>query len=317
MSEHPVVGRLAPSPTGRLHLGHARTFLLAWWHARKQGGRVVLRMEDLDGPRVRAGMVDAAVRDLEWLGLDWDGPMLSSSTGLERLHGAVDSLVDRGLAYACVCSRADVRSALSAPQAGEQELRYPGSCRGRFASLEAAIRVTGREASLRFAVPTGALEILDAFAPPRSFDVQVEVGDFMIARRDRTPAYQLAVVLDDAFQGVTEVLRGDDLLPSAARQWHLQEALSLPHPRWIHVPLVVDSEGRRLAKRADDLALAELRDRGVDPRAVVGWVAAVSGIDAPTRSTAVEALAGFSLAGLPRDPVRLDPRTLAMLRAAR
>ena len=317
MSESPVVGRLAPSPTGKLHLGHARTFLLAWWSARKKGGRVVLRMEDLDGPRVRPGMLDAALGDLEWLGLDWDGPMLVSSTGMERLRAAVDALVESGLAYACVCSRADVRAALSAPQAGEQEIRYPGTCRGRFASLEAATNSTGREASLRFQVPAGSVEIRDGFAPAQSFHVQQEVGDFMIARRDRTPAYQLAVVVDDAFQGVTEVLRGDDLLPSAARQWHLQAALSLPHPSWIHVPLVVDADGRRLAKRADDLSLAELRERGVDPRAVVGWALAVSGLDTPERVSATEALSEFSLGRLPHDPVRLDPRTLAMLKEAR
>jgi len=313
----PVVGRLAPSPTGLLHLGHARSFLLAWWSVRSRGGRIVLRLEDLDVPRMRPGMVDATLRDLEWLGLDWDGPMLLQSTGLERLRASVRTLTDAGLAYACVCSRADVRVALSAPQQGDVELRYPGTCRGRFDSAGAAVALTGRAASLRFRVPQGSLAISDAFAGVASFDVQAEVGDFMIARRDATPAYQLAVVADDAHQGVTEVLRGDDLLPSAARQWHLQRALGLQHPTWVHVPLVVDEGGRRFAKRADDLSLAELRASGVDPRAVVGWAARVSGLATPERVTAREALPEFSLRKLPPTPVRLGPEELAKLLSER
>ncbi|MBK9001934.1 MAG: tRNA glutamyl-Q(34) synthetase GluQRS [Myxococcales bacterium] len=311
------VGRLAPSPTGQLHLGHARSFLLAWWSVRSRAGRVVLRLEDLDAPRVRPGMVEAAVRDLEWLGLDWDGPMLLQSAGMERLRAAVSQLSNAGLTYPCVCSRADVRAALGAPQQGDVEQRYPGTCRDRFDSIETASASTGREVSLRFRVPEGALAIADAFAAPAAFDVQAEVGDFMVARRDGTPAYQLAVVVDDAFQEVTEVLRGDDLLPSAARQAHLQRALGLAHPSWVHVPLVVDASGRRFAKRADDLSLAELRARGVDPRALVGWAARASGLDVPERISPREALAEFSLAKLPHEPVRLDPKTLAKLKSAR
>lgn len=311
------VGRLAPSPTGLLHLGHARSFLLAWWSVRSRGGRLVLRMEDLDVPRVRPGMVEAALRDLEWLGLDWDGEMLLQSSGMERLRAAVERLEELRLAYPCVCSRADVRAALSAPQQGDVEPRYPGTCRGRFASRAQAHERSGKAVSLRFRVPEGAVTIADAFAPPATFDVAAEVGDFMIARRDSTPAYQLAVVVDDAFQGVTEVLRGDDLLPSAARQWHLQRALGLAHPTWVHVPLVVDASGRRFAKRADDLSLAELRERGVDPRAVVGWAARVSGLDTPDRLSAREALREFALSKLPHQPVRLGPAELAKLTSAR
>jgi glutamyl-tRNA synthetase len=312
-----VVGRLAPSPTGLLHLGHARTFLLAWWSVRSQGGRILMRLEDLDGPRVVPKMADAALRDLEWLGLDWDGAPHVQSSGMERLRAAVDELVRRGSAYACVCSRSDVRRAQSAPQQGEAEIRYPGTCRGRFASLEEAVRVTGRDASLRFMVPEGEIEIRDAFAPAVRFDVQAEVGDFMVARRDRTPAYQLAVVVDDAHEGVNEVLRGDDLLPSTARQWQLQRALGLAHPRWVHVPLVQDAEGRRLAKRARDLGLAELRERGVDPRAIVAWAGRSSGLALPDRVTARDALAAFSLSALGHEPVRLDLATLEQLEAAR
>jgi glutamyl-tRNA synthetase len=301
------VGRLAPSPTGLLHLGHARTFLLAWWHIRSRGGRVLMRIEDLDGARVKPGLADAALRDLEWLGLDWDGEVLVQSTGLEQ----------RGLVYACICSRADIRTLQSAPQQGVSETRYPGTCRGRFSSLAQAEQLSGREAGLRFAVPPGEVTIVDGFAPPLVCDVQQQVGDFLVARRDKSPAYQLSVVVDDAYQGVTEVFRGEDLLPSTARQWHLQRALGLGHPRWLHVPLVLDVTGRRLAKRADDLALARLRGGGTDPRAIVAWAAHSSGQVCPERVTASELAAEFRLSAVPHRPVCLSPAQVAALAAAR
>jgi glutamyl-tRNA synthetase len=310
-----TVGRLAPSPTGRLHVGHARTFLLAFWRARSKGGRIVMRLEDLDGPRVRPGMSDTILSDLEWLGIDWDGPPFVQSRGIDAIREAARELVAKGVAYACVCTRADLRSAQSAPQAGDVEPRYPGTCRDRFASLAAAR--AEREAGLRFRVPDGEVEIADGVAGPRRFDVQAQIGDFLIARRDGAPAYQLAVVVDDARQGVTEIVRGDDLLPSAARQWHLQRALGLAHPAWFHVPLVADEQGRRLAKRADDVSLAELRERGVDPRAIVGWAARSAGQDVPARVTAAEVTSVFDLARLPRTPVTLASSDVAELRDAR
>jgi glutamyl-tRNA synthetase len=309
----PPVGRLAPSPTGLLHLGHARSFLLAWWHVRARGGTMRMRMEDLDAPRVRPGMIEAALRDLEWLGLDWDGAVELQSAGLEPIRAAASDLLERGLAYPCVCTRGELRAA-SAPHAGEGELRYPGTCRGRFDSLEVAERRTGRAAGVRFRVPPGPVEIRDGIAVALSIDVETEVGDFLIGRRDGTPAYQLAVVVDDARQGVTEVLRGDDLLPSTARQWHLQRALGLPHPDWFHVPLVVDADGRRLAKRADDLSLSELRETGVDARAVVVWAARSAGLEVPDRARAADIVPIFDLAELPREPVRLDAETMSRLK---
>lgn len=311
------VGRLAPSPTGLLHLGHARSFLLAWWSIRSRGGRILMRLEDLDGTRSRPELGEQALRDLEWLGLDWDGDPLVQSSGLPRLNQAVDDLTRAGKTYACVCSRAELRRMVSAPQQGDAEPRYPGTCRGRFSGLEEAEATSGREAGLRFVVPEGVVTVRDEFAPSLDLDVAGEVGDFMIARRDKTPAYQLAVVADDAHQGVTEVLRGDDLLSSTARQWLLQEALALPHPRWVHVPLVTDASGRRLAKRADDLGLATLRDAGVDPRAIVGWAAGVSGMQAPARVTARECISEFALERLSHEPVRLDDATLFTLKEAR
>ena len=201
----------------------------------------------------------------------------------------------------------------SAPQEGVIETRYPGTCRGRFASLEQAEHTTRKPAGLRFRVPEGPVTILDGFAAPLTADVQREVGDFLVARRDKTPAYQLAVVVDDAHQGVNEVLRGDDLLASTARQWHLQEALGLPHPVWIHVPLVLDERGQRLAKRTDALSLQALRERGVDPRAVVAWAARSAGQPCEGLLHPSGVVHTFDLSRLPPNPVRLTADEIARL----
>jgi glutamyl-tRNA synthetase len=311
------VGRLAPSPTGLLHLGHARTFLLAYWQARAHGGELVLRLEDLDGPRAEQRFADAALSDLEWLGLEWDGTPLVQSSELARLNSAVDQLIAAGKAYPCVCSRGDIRSAQSAPHADSLEPRYPGTCRGRYASFAEAEQQSGRAAGARLLVPEGELTIVDQVAGTSRWGVARDVGDFLIAKRDKAPAYQLAVVVDDAAQGVTEVVRGDDLLPSAARQWHVQNALGLPHPRWFHVPLVTDQSGRRLAKREADLSLAELRAGGTDPRAIVVWAAQSAGIEIEERVTPAQVSAHFAWERFPREPQQLDAATLAALEAAR
>ncbi len=298
----PPVGRLAPSPTGHLHLGHARTFLLAWWHARARGGRVLLRLEDLDRARVKPGMSAECLRALEWLGLDWDETPSLQSEDTSALTLAVERLLAAGQAYLCACSRADIARALSAPHASDGELRYPGTCRTRAAGadFDSALAV-------RLRVPEGEVELEDGVAGRFRADVQRDVGDFLLARRDGFFAYQLAVVVDDARMGVNEVLRGDDLRASAARQWHLQRALGLPHPRWFHVPLVVDEHGARLAKRRGDLALAALRSDGVDPRRIVAWAARSAGLACPEAASAREVLAHFDLARLPRGPVRFGP----------
>ena len=308
------VGRLAPSPTGLLHLGHARTFLVAWWRARNLGGRLLMRLEDLDGPRAKPEFADAALRDLAWLGLDWDGPDYLQSTGLAEISAAAAQLEEQGLAYACVCSRGDVRSLQSAPQQGDHEPRYPGTCRGKYASVALAEQESGKPAGLRLSVGNASVSVKDELLGERSFDVQAEVGDFLIAKRDRAPAYQLAVVVDDARQGVTEVVRGEDLFPSAARQRLLQQALGLPSVRYVHVPLVLDESARRLAKREDDLSLQALREGGTDPRAIVAWAAKSCGIASAERITARVALIDFALAKLPHEPLILDAATVALLR---
>ena len=311
------VGRLAPSPTGRLHLGHARSFLLAWWQVRAQGGLLRLRIEDLDRERCRPEFVDELLRDLEWLGLDWDGEARLQSSDTSAMERACAELVERGLAYPCVCTRAEIAE-LSAPNAGELEPRYPGTCSGRWRTRDEARARTGREAGLRLSVPAGAVRIEDGFVGAFSRDVQADVGDFLIQRRDGAFAYQLAVVVDDALAQVDTVLRGDDLLASAPRQWHLQSSLRLPHPSWFHVPLVLDAQGERLAKRRGDAAtLASLRTSGVDARAVVAWAARSSGQADCERITAAEIARDFVLARVPPHACRLAPQAWERIRAAR
>jgi len=306
-------GRLAPSPTGFLHLGHARTFLIAWWSARSAGGGVWLRMEDLDRSRVRPGLADAILLDLEWLGLDWDGPVVRQSERGELYEAALARLVAEGRAYPCVCTRAEIERAQSAPHLEDGTVRYPSTCRGRFASLAAAEAATGRSPAVRFVVPEGRVEFEDRWFGRIAQDVCAEVGDFPIARRDGEPAYQLAVVVDDAEQGVTEVVRGRDLLSSTARQLLLQRSLGLPHPVWAHVPLVTDAAGRRLAKRHDDLSLARLRGAGVDPRRVVAWVAESVGLEPRGPSSPADRLGEFRAARVAGPDVVLDGAALGRL----
>jgi glutamyl-tRNA synthetase len=274
---------------------------------------VLLRIEDLDRERVKPGMLEECVASLRWLGLDWDGEPLLQSAEPEPARAALAELVARGLVYGCDCSRKDIERAASAPHAEDGELRYPGTCRARALLAERGTRGLG----LRFRVPEDELELEDGCAGPFQADVAREVGDFLLARRDGALAYQLAVVVDDARSGVNEVLRGEDLLPSAARQAHLQRALGLPSPRWYHVPLVLDADGQRLAKRSGALSLAALRARGVDPRAIVAWAAASAGQEAPERLAPAELLPRFDLARLPRAPVRLaGPHRPAFLGSA-
>lgn len=305
-------GRLAPSPSGRLHLGHARTFVLAWLHVRSRGGQLCLRLEDLDASRCRPEHVDGVQRDLEWLGLDWDGPVVTQSSRLDELRAAAVRLRATGHAYACVCTRADSRRSISAPQRGAEDLRYSGTCRG------AVFAEPGPQAfALRFRVPEGSVAFVDGIAGPQSVDVARDVGDFMIQNRAGVPSYQLAVVVDDAAQGINEVFRGDDLLSSTPRQILLLEALGLPLPRWYHAPLVLDATGRRLAKRSDDLSLAALREQGVDPRAIVAWALSSGGLGSAERVTAREASASFDIERLSREPVVLSEAERAALLVAR
>jgi glutamyl-tRNA synthetase len=301
------VTRLAPSPTGALHLGNARTFLVNWLLARKRGWRIVLRIEDLDGPRIKRGAAGQLVDDLQWLGFDWDeGPVYQSSRR-DLYHVALQKLIATDHAYACVCSRKEVEAAASAPHAEDGAAVYPGTCRGMYASVEAARDAVGCAPALRFKIPARRItEFNDAFAGLRAFDVATELGDFVIAKSDGTPAYQLAVVLDDIDMKVTHIIRGDDLIDSTPRQILLYEALGFANriPTYIHLPLVIGPDGRRLAKRHGDTRLSYYRSRGVAPQHIVALLARWCGIkDAPEHARPVDLLSCFDLRAIPRNPI--------------
>jgi glutamyl-tRNA synthetase len=310
----PVTGRLAPSPTGALHLGNARTFLLAWLSARSRGGRVSLRIEDIDGPRVKPEATAAAIEDLRWLGLDWDGEVVVQSMRLRTYSAAAERLVAAGLAYPCVCTRKEVEDAASAPHEGDAAAPndgavYPGTCRGKFASLTDAKARTGRDAALRMRVDVEEVPFDDRFCGAQRGAIR---GDFVVQKRDGGPAYQLAVVVDDAAFGVTEVVRADDLLPSTPRQLLLYRALSLRPPSFAHVPLVVGHDGLRLAKRHGDTSLRHLRERGASAEALVGFLARSCGLRATAAPCSARDLVdGFDLARVTKGPVRGDDHGLA------
>jgi glutamyl-tRNA synthetase len=315
-------GRFAPTPTGPLHLGNARTALLAWLDARARGGAFLMRVEDLDRPRVRPGAEARILDELRWLGLDWDegpdagGPLgpYRQSERQERYREALERLRRNGLAYPCFCSRAEVAAAARAPHGpGDDGPRYPGTCRG-LSGRERAERARRRPPAWRFRVPEGAVTFDDGVRGPQSVDVAAEVGDFVVARADGVPAYQLAVAVDDGAMQVTDVVRGDDLLPSTARQILLFRALGLAIPRFAHLALVVGPDGERLAKRHGALSLGELRQRGADPRAVCGLLASLSGLaPAGASCSARDLVAGFRLEQVPAAPARLDPEAVARL----
>ena len=288
------VGRLAPSPTGALHLGNVRTFMIAWLRARSLGGRVIMRMEDLDHPKDKPGADVQAIADLRWLGFDWDEEYVQSQrkdlyrAALERLGGRV---------YPCTCSRRDVQAAQSAPHAGEQ-LRYPGTCRGRYTEFPDG-------ACWRFLVPDGTTVAFDdVFAGPYRQDVAATLGDFPLARDRFGAGYTLACTVDDLDMGVTEVVRGDDLLPATPAQILLAEALGATrHLAYCHVPLVVGPDGRRLAKRHGDTRVASYRERGVRPEAILGYLAHSCGwCDAGELVSLTDLLPRFTLATIPRSP---------------
>ena len=294
-------GRFAPSPTGELHLGNARTALLSWLWARAAGGSYVLRVEDLDAPRVRPGLAEQQLEELRWLGLDWDGEVCRQSARAAAYDAAIARLGEQ--VYECFCSRAEIAAA-SAPHAlSEEGPRYPGTCRALTRAQRDARRKL-RAPALRLRVPDGPIAFDDELAGPQAFDVQAQVGDFVLRRADGVHAYQLAVVVDDAEARVTQVLRGADLLPSTARQLLLYRQLGSPAPRWAHAPLVLSASGERLSKRDGAVSLAALRSGGADPAAVVARLAQLSGLE-PRRSPR-ELVAGFTLALVSRAPSRLS-----------
>lgn len=288
----PYRGRLAPSPTGLLHVGHARTFWIAAQRARECGGTLILRNEDLDPQRCRPEFVDAMIEDLRWLGISWqEGPDCGGPFGpytqSERREFYLQSwkwLREMGAIYPCTCSRKDVALAAGAPHDGDDEPIYPGKCRPAGSLPEdARLRFVARTNAFapapdgpagfnwRFRVPDGEETCFpDLHLGPQRMIAGRDFGDFLVWRRDDVPAYQLAVVADDAAMGITEAVRGADLLKSTARQILLYRALGLPIPEFYHCELVRDEAGLRLAKRHDSLSIRKLRDSGWTPEQVRG-----------------------------------------------
>lgn len=303
------VGRFAPSPTGRLHLGNLRSALLGWLDVRARGGRFLLRIEDLDPDRSKPEHVDGIFEDLEFLGLDWDGEVLHQSRRADVYRDALEQLRRQGRAYECTCSRAEVARAASAPHVGEEGPVYPGTCRS------GASPKPGRQASVRFRVAPGVVRFVDELAGPFEQDVEHAIGDFIVQRSDGVASYQLAVVVDDAASGVTTVLRGDDLLSSTPRQLQVLDALQLPAPSYAHVPLLLQADGKRLAKRDGATTAAGLRERGVSAEAILGLLAKWSGLGDGAPVTARELVRGFSLDRVRREPTVVhDDDLLALVR---
>lgn len=290
------VGRLAPSPSGRMHLGNVFAALVAWLSARSAGGKLVLRVEDLDGRTQSGPWTELMLDDLRWLGLYWDGDVVYQHDRLELYQAALGTLEARGLIYPCFCTRAELHAA-SAPHASDGTPIYPGTCRDLTAA-EIAERSRQRVPALRLKVPlatdpSGVVTYTDRDFGCRSEVLARDCGDFLVRRSDGVFAYQLAVVVDDAAMGVTEVVRGRDLLGSCARQMYLQDLLGYPHPAYAHVPLLVAPDGRRLAKRDRDLDMGELRARFDTPEQLLGWLAHRCGLTPDDTPRSAEELAGI------------------------
>ncbi|MEM8598689.1 MAG: tRNA glutamyl-Q(34) synthetase GluQRS [Bacteroidota bacterium] len=334
-------GRFAPSPTGLLHVGSARTALVAWLSARSQGGAFVWRLEDLDGPRVVPGVAAEQMRDLAWLGLDWDeGPALTTTDGVcfperghvgpyaqsersDRYEAALDRLAKDGYLFPCDRSRKDLLALASAPHAGEGLPAYPKALRptdlapdwyARYRSDPPTPRDVG--SALRFRVDDTPVPFHDRVQGLLTQDVATETGDFVLKRRDGVYAYQLAVVVDDIAMDVTEVVRGADLLDSTGRQIQLTRALGGTLPTYAHVPIVVNADGEKLSKRDEALTLASLRDAGVDPQRLVGVLAQSLGLAGTAAPVTPEALVdGFAWDRLQRDDWRLPEAFAARMGA--
>jgi glutamyl-tRNA synthetase len=319
-----VVGRLAPSPTGAQHVGNARTYLLAWLSARAQAGRVLLRIEDIDSPRVKPGAAAQALDDLRWMGLDWDagppdlapgespggredasvarGPFVQTER-MAWYRRALDELIARDLVYPCTCTRSDIEAAASAPHVGQEGPVYPGTCRHRRAVDAFGLTHTPFAWRLRFTETDRLWQFDDQLQGPQATRPST-LGDFVVCKADGAPSYQLAVVVDDHAMGVTEVVRGDDLIPSTFRQLALYAAFGWTPPRFGHVPLVIGPDGRRLAKRHGDTRISVLREAGIPPERLVGrlaWSCGLTPTDAPITAQAL--VTQFTWDRLPRTPL--------------
>ena len=279
-------------------MGNLRTAFLAWLFARSAGARFLLRVEDLDRSRVRPGVEEAQLADLRAIGIDWDGPVVRQSERSMLYEDAVLRLDERGLLYPCYCTRAEIRAAVSAPHGISAGDRYPGTCRNLSSAQRAECEASGRVPALR----VRAGEALVSFQDRLTGRLEDVVDDFVVRRNDGVPGYQLAVVADDAAQGVGEVVRGADLIDSTPRQILLQRLLELPEPSYAHVPLVLGPDGSRLAKRHGAVTLADRTATGESPEEVRAWMARSLGLaEAGEKPTLDELLARFDASRLPRE----------------
>ncbi len=317
MSERAVYRtRFAPSPTGALHLGNARTFLLSWLRARSQGGEILMRMEDLDHPRVKIEKVEQVYADLRWLGLDWDGEIMVQSRRVEIYREIFKVLQQKGLVYPCFCSRADIQAAQSAPNLGD-DLVYPNICRDNKSNIKAVAAERG--CAWRFNLQDcRILKYYDNFLGWREADIRRTSGDFVVARTAASGlisvAYQLACVIDDHESAVTEVIRADDLVNSTFRQRMLYKALGYGFPEFLHVPLVIGNDGRRLAKRHGDSRISCLRARGQRPERLLGWLGQTCGLCAKGEEVELgELLSRFELGLIPKSRVTVTAADLEYL----
>ena len=306
------VGRYAPSPTGSLHLGNLRTALAAWVSARARGGRFLLRIEDLDGPRCRAESERQQLEDLAALGIDWDDEPIRQSQRASVYASILDQLERRRLAYPCFCSRKDIAHAASAPHATGTAAPYPGTC-AALPHHEAMARVAAGTAHCwRLRVQGAPRGFLDGFAGDVAINLEEDGGDFVIRRADGIFAYQLACAVDDGVSGVTEVLRGGDLLDSGARQAWLLSCVGLPVPRYIHIPLMRGEDGARLAKRVGSEDMTGFLGRGFDETAIRSYLAWSLGQCGMGERITMEDLAGrWDIARVPREDVFLREKEMA------
>ena len=308
-----IRGRFAPTPSGSMHIGNALAALLSWLQIRSAGGVYILRIEDIDTSRSKPQFAEQILKDLRWLGLDWDegpdrGGPYSPYVQSERLdfyEQALEKLKAKGLLYPCYCSRADIMSASSAPHGLSAEgPAYLGTCR-HLSAEEKKLKAAHKQPSLRFLVPDRILSFYDGILGRVEYSA-AKGGDFVVKRADGMYSYQLAVVVDDAMMAVSDVFRGADLLDSTPRQLLLYEALGLKAPRFAHFPLLVDQTGRRLAKRSRGLSLSDLQGRGIRPETVVGWLAyAVGLLDRPEALKPAELLDDFQMDRISTSPVML------------